>query len=196
MLDLRDKVRYHSIYQVGNGKSISAWYDKWCSLGPLSSFIPKKAIFDARMSIKIPMLNDRLDGVKWLDKNNQVCKFSTKNVWLTLRDDWPKVDWKHIVWFSQFYASPGPDSHDHLFFNCPYASNIWHMISSKGNMLSGMQSLSIVVRLMETRPKRSNIWQNCKRTVEEIVMIITRNIEEMLMSLRVKKSKAVDKAAE
>ncbi|GKB08349.1 hypothetical protein Tco_0836633 [Tanacetum coccineum] len=123
------------------------------------------------------------------------------------------------IWPS-FLQLSWPDSHDHLFFNCPYASNIWHMISSKGNMLSGMQSLSNVVRLMETRPKRSNIWQvvdkliisstvyhiwnernkrifqNCKRTVEEIVMIITRNIEEMLMSLRVKKSKVVDKAAE
>ncbi|GKA14485.1 RNA-directed DNA polymerase, eukaryota, reverse transcriptase zinc-binding domain protein [Tanacetum coccineum] len=176
-------------------------------LGMINGF--HKAIFDARMSdkecladiihegkwmwppewnvtfpqvrsIKIPMLNDRLDGVKWLDKNNQVCKFSTKNVWLTLRDDWPKVDWKHIVWFSQcnpkqavilLMAIPGklltqdrmiwvengdlkcslckswPDSHDHLFFNCPYASNIWHMISSKGNMLSGMQSLNNEVRL-------------------------------------------------
>ncbi|GJZ74268.1 RNA-directed DNA polymerase, eukaryota, reverse transcriptase zinc-binding domain protein [Tanacetum coccineum] len=221
MLDLRDKVRHHPMFQVGNGKSISAWFDKWCSLGPLSSFIPNKAIFDARMSdkdcladiihegkwmwpeewnvtfpqlrsIKIPMLRDGVDGVKWMDKNNQVCKFSTKIVWLTLRDDWPKVKWKHIVWFPQcnpkqaiilWMAIQGklltqdrmkqvqkgklkcslcnscPDSHDHLFFNCQYARNIWHRISSKGNMLNGMQSLSYVVRLIETKPMKSTIWQ-------------------------------------
>ncbi|GKA27785.1 RNA-directed DNA polymerase, eukaryota, reverse transcriptase zinc-binding domain protein [Tanacetum coccineum] len=221
MLDLRNKVSHHAMFQVGNGKSISAWYDKWCSLGPLSSFIPNKAIFDARMSdkdcladiihegkwmwpeewnvtfpqlrsIKIPMLRDGVDGVKWMDKNNQVCKFSTKIVWLTLRDDWPKVKWKHIVWFPQcnpkqaiilWMAIQGklltqdrmkqvqkgklkcslcnscPDSHDHLFFNCQYARNIWHRISSKGNMLNGMQSLSYVVRLIETKPMKSTIWQ-------------------------------------
>ncbi|GKE03835.1 hypothetical protein Tco_1395853 [Tanacetum coccineum] len=52
MLQLRDKVKDHVIFQVGNGKAISAWYDKWCKLGPLTRFIPNKAIFDARMSEK------------------------------------------------------------------------------------------------------------------------------------------------
>ncbi|GKG03576.1 hypothetical protein Tco_0311212, partial [Tanacetum coccineum] len=96
MLKLRDKVKDHVIFQVGNGKVISAWYDKWCKLAPLTRVILNKAIFDARMSgkdcladiicegkwawpdeweVKFPevksitvlTLNDNKDGVKWVD---------------------------------------------------------------------------------------------------------------------------------
>ncbi|GJW49095.1 RNA-directed DNA polymerase, eukaryota, reverse transcriptase zinc-binding domain protein [Tanacetum coccineum] len=103
MLELRDKVKDHVIFQDGNGKAISAWYDKWCKLGPLTRFIPNKAIFDARMSekdcladiisegkwawldewevkylevksITVPTLNDSKDGVKWVKKSKVVDK--------------------------------------------------------------------------------------------------------------------------
>nr|GEX40952.1 hypothetical protein [Tanacetum cinerariifolium] len=280
ILDLRDKVKDHVIFQVDNGKAILAWY-KWCKLGPLTGFILNKAIFDARMSekdcladiisegkwawpdeweikfpevktITVPTSNDSKDGVKWVDRDNQPCQFSTKKVWLTLRDEWPKVNWSHIVWYSQcnpkqavilWMAIQGrllthdrmvwvhsgdlkcslcnvcPDSHDHLFFECQYSRTVWDKISSKGEMLNGLQKLSSVIRSMEAKSNKNTIWQvvnkliiastvyhfwnernkrifqNSNRTTNDLLKIITRNIEEMLMSLKVKKFKAVDKAA-
>ncbi|GKC67988.1 hypothetical protein Tco_1100586 [Tanacetum coccineum] len=66
-------------------------------------------------------------------------------------------------------------------------STIWQVIDK-------LIISSSVYHIWNERNKR--IFQNCNRTVEELVMIITRNIEEMMMSLRVKKSKAVGKAVE
>ena len=43
-------VKSHIHYKVGDGKKISMWYDKWCSLGPLNQIITQRDIYDARLS--------------------------------------------------------------------------------------------------------------------------------------------------
>ncbi|GJU99548.1 RNA-directed DNA polymerase, eukaryota, reverse transcriptase zinc-binding domain protein [Tanacetum coccineum] len=42
------------------------------------------------------------DKVYWLDNQNERKEFSTKQAWANLRENAPKVDWYHVVWFSQF----------------------------------------------------------------------------------------------
>ncbi|GJY49754.1 hypothetical protein Tco_0439710 [Tanacetum coccineum] len=127
--------------------------------------------------------------------------------------------WVHSEDLKCSLCNECPDSHDHLFFECQYSRIVWDKISSKGEMLNGLQNLSSVIRSMEAKSNKStirqvvnkliiastvyHIWnernkrifQNSNRNANDLLMIITRNIEEMLMSLKVKKSKAVDKAA-
>ena len=50
ILKLRDKMKIHISYKIGNGKPISAWYDRWCNEGPLSEFITARDIYNARFS--------------------------------------------------------------------------------------------------------------------------------------------------
>ncbi|GJT51140.1 RNA-directed DNA polymerase, eukaryota, reverse transcriptase zinc-binding domain protein [Tanacetum coccineum] len=130
MLEIRDKIKPHVLYKVGNGMTISAWHDKWCAQGPLDIFISNRDLYDARLSnkacladvisngkwswpiewesefldlqqIAVPKLNQSKDAVKWVENNNKEESYSIKVVWQSLRDNWPKVKWKHVVWFSQ-----------------------------------------------------------------------------------------------
>ncbi|GJV82644.1 RNA-directed DNA polymerase, eukaryota, reverse transcriptase zinc-binding domain protein [Tanacetum coccineum] len=168
MLKLRDKVKDHVIFQVGNGKVISAWYDKWCKLAPLTRVIPNKAIFDARMSgkdcladiicegkwawpdeweVKFPevksitvlTLNDNKDGVKWVDGDNQPFQFSTKKAVIL----WMAIQERLLI-------------QDKM---CQYSRTVWDKISSKGEMISGLQKLGNVIRSMEAKSNKSTIWQ-------------------------------------
>ncbi|GKC95174.1 65-kDa microtubule-associated protein 8 [Tanacetum coccineum] len=115
--------------EIGDGKSMFAWHDKWCSHGPLSSFIPIKSIYDARFKgnekvgdvimnggwdwpiewankylvlhpIDVPLLSGINDYVRWIDENNREVEYSTKTAWKCLREEWRKVEWNHVVWFS------------------------------------------------------------------------------------------------
>ncbi|GKE73265.1 hypothetical protein Tco_1535306 [Tanacetum coccineum] len=73
ILSLRDKVRKHIWWKLGNGKTVYAWHDKWCSVGPLSDFISTREIYDARLSNNCAVADIVQDGSwvwpnEWLDK--------------------------------------------------------------------------------------------------------------------------------
>nr|GEV82627.1 hypothetical protein [Tanacetum cinerariifolium] len=61
---LRDKVRKHIGWKLGNGKSVNIWYDKWCLVCPLSDFIDTRDIYDARLSNNCTV-NDLINEGRW-----------------------------------------------------------------------------------------------------------------------------------
>ncbi|GJV55853.1 RNA-directed DNA polymerase, eukaryota, reverse transcriptase zinc-binding domain protein [Tanacetum coccineum] len=108
MLKIRDAIKEHVWHNIGNGKKTSMFYDKWCSNGPLSKFISKRSLYDARICDnvmvadmlidnnwkwpidwlrKFTVLNsinplniqiDNEDMVMWINKKDKKLKFSTK----------------------------------------------------------------------------------------------------------------------
>nr|GEX06388.1 RNA-directed DNA polymerase, eukaryota, reverse transcriptase zinc-binding domain protein [Tanacetum cinerariifolium] len=50
LLELRDEVRSHMQYKIGNGRTIFIWHDNWTSLPILDSFISKREIYAAGLS--------------------------------------------------------------------------------------------------------------------------------------------------
>ncbi|GJU26932.1 RNA-directed DNA polymerase, eukaryota, reverse transcriptase zinc-binding domain protein, partial [Tanacetum coccineum] len=131
MLKLRDKIRKHVLWKIGNGLSINAWYDNWCILGPMCDVVSSKEIYDAGLSIEsniadlvrkyegnwpegwnseYPILNqyvlptineDRNDDTIWIDKHGKEQSFSVKMVWKDLNEEVAEVDWHRIVWFNK-----------------------------------------------------------------------------------------------
>ncbi|GJT91345.1 hypothetical protein Tco_1080190 [Tanacetum coccineum] len=121
MLKIRDSIKEHIWYSIRNSNSISMFYDKWCSNGPLCDFISKRAIYDARIKdnvvitdmvagdrwkwpddwlSKFPILStinplilqkDKEDVVLWINNNDQKVQFTTNQAWKTMREDWPTV---------------------------------------------------------------------------------------------------------
>ncbi|GJZ15925.1 hypothetical protein Tco_0551602 [Tanacetum coccineum] len=231
MLKIRDKIKPYVFYEVGNGNSISAWYDKWCDQGPLNRFITNRDIYDARLKndaklsdlicngnwiwpdewgddfpelnqLAVPNLNQRDDRVKWVDNNNKG-DYSTRNAWLSLRINCLKCS----------------DSHGHLFFECKYSKKIWNAIAAKGRFTDSGDNLETIVKKLETSTTKNNMWlivdkfivfasvyfiwnernkrnfQQVNRNEEDLVKTMTKNIEEMLMSLKVKRSNSVLKVA-
>ncbi|GJR73274.1 RNA-directed DNA polymerase, eukaryota, reverse transcriptase zinc-binding domain protein [Tanacetum coccineum] len=131
ILSLRDKIRKHIIWKIGNGKSINVWQDNWCSVSPLSDFIGTRDIYDARLSLNCTV-NDIINNGEWkwleewindfaeidqiqvliLDENvedmavwrsnNGIEKsFKISTVWKDISQQEEKVDWHPLVWFNQ-----------------------------------------------------------------------------------------------
>ncbi|GKE43319.1 hypothetical protein Tco_1470603 [Tanacetum coccineum] len=108
LLALRSKVRQFCVNDIGNGTTTSMWYDNWHEIGPLSSFIDNKCLYDARLKkdysvadmvvegrwkwpyewytdflilnrVRVPpLIHDKADTVKWKNKKGQKIMFSTK----------------------------------------------------------------------------------------------------------------------
>ncbi|GJZ70566.1 RNA-directed DNA polymerase, eukaryota, reverse transcriptase zinc-binding domain protein [Tanacetum coccineum] len=101
MLKTRDTVKEYVWYKIGNGENTSVFYDKWCEDGPLSDFINKRAIYDARVQDSV-VITDMIDGDIWKwPVECQRVKFSTSHAWKTMKEDLPVVHWRHVVWYSQ-----------------------------------------------------------------------------------------------
>lgn len=130
LLSLRDKMLHHVFHIIGDGCKTSTWYDTWSQHGPLSKFISKREIYDARFkddenvadliengrwvwpnewytkfsvlsSISVPALNNEPDQVVWRNKNGHMGVFTLKEVWNDVRINHPVITWKNVVWFSQ-----------------------------------------------------------------------------------------------
>ncbi|GJW69439.1 retrotransposable element Tf2 [Tanacetum coccineum] len=77
MLELRDKMKPFVVYKIRNGKKTSLW-------------------FKGNETVK-----EGIYTVLWLSTDNKESKFSSKLAWLSLKENWLKVEWSKIVWFSQ-----------------------------------------------------------------------------------------------
>ncbi|GJT23299.1 RNA-directed DNA polymerase, eukaryota, reverse transcriptase zinc-binding domain protein [Tanacetum coccineum] len=100
MLTIRDNIRGHVWYNVGNGRKTSVWYDKWCTDGPLSKFISRRDIYEARLEDNAKLLDcpNIEDKVLWDTNDGRKVEFSTNQA--DLRVNWPNVVRRHIVWFN------------------------------------------------------------------------------------------------
>lgn len=49
MVELRDKIKPYVKMEIGDGKSTSIWFDPWYNNEPLSKYITRRAIYDARL---------------------------------------------------------------------------------------------------------------------------------------------------
>ncbi|GKB03254.1 RNA-directed DNA polymerase, eukaryota, reverse transcriptase zinc-binding domain protein [Tanacetum coccineum] len=128
ILNLRKLVENHIRYKVGNGKTISAWYDKWSENQSLARNLSKREICLAGfndqsklcdivdgnrwkwpnewmnthsflLNIPIPTLVDEPDRALWVTNQGNMVKFRTKQVGTDIRGDGDKVKWDKLIWF-------------------------------------------------------------------------------------------------
>ncbi|GJR46484.1 RNA-directed DNA polymerase, eukaryota, reverse transcriptase zinc-binding domain protein [Tanacetum coccineum] len=60
LLNLRYLVRENIVHQIGNGDSISMWFDNWSAIGPLCNIITYRDLYDARLNASVSVvLNNR-----------------------------------------------------------------------------------------------------------------------------------------
>ncbi|GKC05344.1 RNA-directed DNA polymerase, eukaryota, reverse transcriptase zinc-binding domain protein [Tanacetum coccineum] len=71
LMEMREKIRPHVFYNIGNGKATSVWYDKWSLSGPLSNFINRRDIYDARLKDN-SCVADMIKNGSWIWPND--CK--------------------------------------------------------------------------------------------------------------------------
>ncbi|GKC08087.1 RNA-directed DNA polymerase, eukaryota, reverse transcriptase zinc-binding domain protein [Tanacetum coccineum] len=50
------------------------------------------------------------------------------------------------------------DSHNHLFFECPYAAHVWKEVPRKGKFERDCKSLDDIVNIMAAQKSKNSIW--------------------------------------
>ncbi|GKD00364.1 hypothetical protein Tco_1170638 [Tanacetum coccineum] len=95
LLGLRDKAKQHIEYIVGNGKRISAWYDKWNEMGPLCQIIDSRDLYNARYDKKA-IVADMIHNNqwRWKDELNNVFPELNNIQVPTLSEDQDKSMWR------------------------------------------------------------------------------------------------------
>ncbi|GJT42556.1 hypothetical protein Tco_0951271 [Tanacetum coccineum] len=65
MLKVKDEIKEHVWFEIGNGRKTSVWYDKWCKDGPLSNVISKRDIYEARLQDEARVA-DIINNGQWM----------------------------------------------------------------------------------------------------------------------------------
>ncbi|GJR59120.1 hypothetical protein Tco_1501282 [Tanacetum coccineum] len=146
ILNLRKDVRKFMYSKIGDGNSVSVWYDNWSNIGTLDQVIIHRTFYDARLrarmtikelmgqsnwewpkgwtdefpilqSIQRPILNEYVkDKVLWKRENGKLYKIKQLGSYDVMRCPLCKND---------------TDSHSHLFFECEFSKTIWEKVTWK-----------------------------------------------------------------
>nr|GEU42709.1 reverse transcriptase zinc-binding domain-containing protein [Tanacetum cinerariifolium] len=108
-----------------------------------------------------------------------------------------------------------PDSHEHLFFDCPFSQQVWSRVKRVTGLLRSGSSLDSIISILLPIAKRKSskscigklvfaaaayyVWQernfrlfkNSKSSIQEVVDCIMSSVRLKLLSCRFKKSKDV-----
>ncbi|XP_024963616.1 uncharacterized protein LOC112503869 [Cynara cardunculus var. scolymus] len=146
-------LRSSHFWMIGDGRATNAWEDNWLSCGHVSAFISYRFVhscgfststtfrdlllnwdgiwpddwssrFAELQSSPLPLLNDSVhDKVLWSEDRNSAANFlgrlptQDRMIW---KDEPPDLECS--------LCRQCMDSHFHLFFQCPYAREVWDSI--------------------------------------------------------------------
>ncbi|GJS60462.1 reverse transcriptase domain, reverse transcriptase zinc-binding domain protein [Tanacetum coccineum] len=233
ILRLRPVIRRFIWSKLGNGHATSLWFDKWSTLEPLANFVSPRDVARAGLSLK-SKVSDVLVYVWFMDirsRNTKVDWYSMVwfpsciprhaiNMWLIIRR---KLKTQDLIPYWDVSSSLGsvcslceltPDSHVHLFFECPFASDVWNRMrglaglnASNSNIYDIIHDImpfvkrrtseSVVAKLVVAatayyiwQERNWRLFQKGKRKVDQIVDCIKTVVRLKLLSCKLKKSKS------
>ncbi|GJW84566.1 RNA-directed DNA polymerase, eukaryota, reverse transcriptase zinc-binding domain protein [Tanacetum coccineum] len=171
----RDKIASRLQYEVGNGRQIHMWFDRWHSSGLLIEQITYKDLYDARMP-KIISIADMIDDGNWKWPSawrNEGLEIMNINVMKALTANEDKVKWlltqdKIMAWGIQTgllcsLCKKVNDSHGHLFFQCVYSKEVWNRMDTMMNMDKIDYQWNEVVSELLKYKHGKNIWSAVRR---------------------------------
>ncbi|GJR91900.1 hypothetical protein Tco_0215911 [Tanacetum coccineum] len=144
MLKIRDSIKEHAWYNIGNGNRIPVFYDKWCLNGPLCDFISKRAIYDARIKDNV-VITDMVAGDRWKWPDDWLSKFpilSTINPPIFQKD---KED--VAMWINN----------NNQKFKCDFALKVWREILKKTYNLQDKILLIEIFDIISNERNKNNI---------------------------------------
>ncbi|GJV17171.1 putative RNA-directed DNA polymerase [Tanacetum coccineum] len=104
ILQLRPLIQEFCCFKIGDGSCTSIWFDNWCSLSPLASFISSRDIYRAGLTSNSKVSDLLLEGPRdqqeWRNRSGNIVPFSVNEVWNSIRPMAAKVDWFRVIWFT------------------------------------------------------------------------------------------------
>ncbi|GKD97313.1 RNA-directed DNA polymerase, eukaryota, reverse transcriptase zinc-binding domain protein, partial [Tanacetum coccineum] len=215
-----DKVRDHVLWKIGDGTKVSAWNDRWDSLGNLS----EAGLTMESTLAELVNINNGNWPEGWGDEYHilsnyqipQLCNgiedgLTIQNKLMTQENI---VKWKDDDGMKCSLCQCCMDSIEHLFFMCPYTNAVWGEIQKMLNVQLSYVWHIIVDELIGL-PNNKNVWsivrrlvfgaavyfiwqernkrmfQNEKREVKNVVEIIKETVRLKLASFVVKNGRTV-----
>ncbi|GKA36584.1 hypothetical protein Tco_0723149 [Tanacetum coccineum] len=183
------------MHQIGNGKNVSVWYDKWDVEGPLCSMINKRAIYNARLSDNNTVADMIRDGVwqwpqKWISLFPRLCSIQCP---VLQNDKCDKGVWKTLNGLSKDFSVQQVWK-DTRAVNNPIVN--WSKMNNNNAIRSILRRIvvaAVVYYVWQERNKR--IMANEFRSADVLFEIILEYVKLKIMSLKVKLSVQVKKVA-
>lgn len=186
--------------------------------------------FHSLTNLNVPMLtNGKEDKIMWIMSNGEKGKFSIRSVWdafilrLSLLGKLPTQD-RIMSWNSQVslkcpLCTVVNDSHEHLFFKCPFSEEIWNKVKAKANKLNWDGNWRNVVSVLANERCNNSIYSvlyrmvvatssyfiwsernmtlfnNSQRDSQSLLNGILDSIKLQLMCLKVRKSATTSKVS-
>ncbi|GJZ96717.1 hypothetical protein Tco_0669051 [Tanacetum coccineum] len=180
VLQLHPLIREFIWYRIGDGLMVSAWFDTWCHVGPLSKIVTTRDIFRAGFDLstkvnelivngtwdwpqewysKYPLLcsippliiTRSCDKLEWRTSAGLVKSFSVSNVWDCIRPHYKVVPWHDVVWFTNCVPS--------------FSTQVWNQMKGLAGLSNLMGGYKEVVDYLIPLAKR----RSCKSVIAKLV---------------------------
>ncbi|GJR79973.1 RNA-directed DNA polymerase, eukaryota, reverse transcriptase zinc-binding domain protein [Tanacetum coccineum] len=209
MKSLKNGMR--SIWDVNMDKSDS-W--GWKSMLKIRDDIKNHVWYD----IGEGRLSNKDNKVLWVTNVGDKVRFTTKQAWEDLRDNWPLVNWRHVVWFNQIIPRQAfimwMAVHDKLLtqdkierwkqnddLKCGFCkqcgdSDVVHSMVGRcgknniGNVVDKLILETSVYFIWQERNFR--LFKNESRSEDVLINLIYDSVRSKLMTVRVKKTSRTD----
>ncbi|GJX15534.1 reverse transcriptase domain, reverse transcriptase zinc-binding domain protein [Tanacetum coccineum] len=132
LLQIRSTIRPFIWHKINNGKSTSVWFDRWTDVCPLKDLLSNRDIVRSGFSLENSFSHciPRHAIHMWLVIQQKLKTQDRLRQW----DVGPSID---LNLLKCPLCDLVPDSHDHLFFECSFSSQVW----SKVRVLCGMDAI-------------------------------------------------------
>ncbi|GJX41809.1 hypothetical protein Tco_0256799 [Tanacetum coccineum] len=246
ILKLRPIIRKFIWSKIGNGRNTSLWFDTWADFEPLAAQISPRDIVRSGLSLQSKVQDVIHHGLwkfsvsqVWDDIRHRESKVNwysmvwfpsciprhAINLWLIIRrklktqDLVPMWDVSDSLGMVCSLCESVPDSHDHLFFECPFANGIWDRVKVCAGLAHYTPNVYVIIQaLMPIMKRRTTnsvvaklvvaaatyyVWQERnwrlfkkgKRSPDQIVECIKSSVRLKLLSCKLKKSKNGERLA-
>ncbi|GKA19305.1 hypothetical protein Tco_0699220 [Tanacetum coccineum] len=243
LLQIHNTVRPYFWYKIGNGEKASIWYDTWDELCPLMNHVSYRGLSNAGFDRQETVTNVVSNG-SWTNawhtvrvRGNEVDWFklvwSTYSIprhaihmWLVMRkqlltkDQMRKWDVGSNIDLNLLrcpLCKMYPDSHDHLFFECAYSSQVWDQVLSTADVrfsssrwsnimnwlipIASKNNVDSIVGRLIVAASSYSVWQErnnkihgkIDRRPEQVTKIVVDITRLKLASIRFKKKARVDR---
>nr|GEX94955.1 hypothetical protein [Tanacetum cinerariifolium] len=169
---LRPLIRKFIWYKLGNGQSVSFWYDNWCSLSPLADLVSTREMYRASLTTT-SKVSDIMYDSRLVIPNDLLLKYPILH---TLNNTNMAV---HEVW-----------THMSKMAGCTSLHlNVYDMLRSIIPSAKRRTSDSIIIKLVMPastyflwQERNERLFNNNKRTVAQVIECITASIRLKLIS--------------
>ncbi|GKC78529.1 hypothetical protein Tco_1129303 [Tanacetum coccineum] len=155
-------------------------------------------------------LSNNCDTLEWRLYDGTVKRFSVAKVWEYIQPRADKVPWVDLIWFAMGSTCPlceaTPDSHEHLFFICPFANSVWSRMEVKAGLgrfshniydivnhfggIARRKNTHVVIAKLVVAASAYFIWKErnwrlfkkSKRSIDQVVSCISSSVRMKLLS--------------